>query len=216
MARPEVNIEKHRQVSALMEGDKIQLTTGEKVVFVRIKQKDFLGIMEDGKRYSIFMNKFDKVLEQVSITNIIQSESKTNDKEIQVRQLNIGDKVKLTDGSIAEFVKVNQKRFVGTIKGKEYTIPFSMFVSIIEKSNGAVKDNNKAGFILKSKKKDYETGCYEYFKEIFETHSGEKMVAIEKSESKATRFDSIEEIKAILTANSMQNELEYFNIVVIA
>jgi len=143
MARPKVDNNKYIAVLGLREWDLIQLTSGEKVTFVRCKQKDFLGIMEDGKRYSIFINKFDKVLGQGNITqSVIEPKPKYNqptDKENQVRQLRRGTKVKLTNGDIAELVKINQKRFVGTIRGKEYTIPFGMFVSVIEEATSTSK-----------------------------------------------------------------------------
>jgi preprotein translocase subunit YajC len=146
MARPEVDNNKYIQVKMLNEGDIIQLTTGQKVLFERCKQKDFIGIMDDGKRYSIFINKFDKVLEKCNMT--VKSQSNSNNKEMEVKTLSFGDKVKLTNGEIAEVIKVNQKRFVGVINGSEYTIPFGMFESVIEKSKGiaATKTSNRNGF----------------------------------------------------------------------
>jgi hypothetical protein len=125
-----VDNNKYIQVKMLNEGDIIQLTTGQKVLFERCKQKDFIGIMDDGKRYSIFINKFDKVLEKCNMT--VKSQSNSNNKEMEVKTLSFGDKVKLTNGEIAEVIKVNQKRFVGVINGSEYTIPFGMFESVIE------------------------------------------------------------------------------------
>ena len=63
MARPDVNFDKYYEVAKLKTGDIIQLTTGEKVTFIKCKQKNFVGTMEDGKNYNIFINKFDKILE---------------------------------------------------------------------------------------------------------------------------------------------------------
>jgi len=63
MARPDIDFSKYFEVAKLNTGDIIQLTTGEKVTFIKCKQKNFVGTMEDGKNYSIFINKFDKILE---------------------------------------------------------------------------------------------------------------------------------------------------------
>lgn len=176
MARPEVDNSKYIVVQRLREGDLIQLTTGEKVIFERCKQKDFIGTMEDGKKYSIFINKFDKFLEKGNIIKPLTSVP--NDKEFQVRNLILGDKVKLTNGDIAEFVKVNQKRFVGIINGSEYTIPFGMFDSIFEKAN-----TNTAKRIQSS---------FEY---LFWVHgNGDDIEAIIKS-SKELSKDEIEKTK---------------------
>jgi hypothetical protein len=48
-------------------------------------------------------------------------------------KLKLGDKVKLTDGSVCEFVRHKQKNFVGLINGQTYNISNTMFVSLVEK-----------------------------------------------------------------------------------
>jgi hypothetical protein len=59
---------------------------------------------------------------------------KTNfDKWGQLSELNSGDKVLLTDGQIAEFVRLKQKKFIGVIDEKSYDIPVSMFVEVVDK-----------------------------------------------------------------------------------
>ncbi len=55
------------------------------------------------------------------------------EKLIEVSNLKQGDKVKLTNGDTAEFIRLKQKNFVGVINGKSYNIPVNMFVSIEEK-----------------------------------------------------------------------------------
>lgn len=49
-----------------------------------------------------------------------------------LRHLEHGDKVKLTDGSTAEFVRLKQKNFIGIMDGKSYDIPVTMFKEVIE------------------------------------------------------------------------------------
>lgn len=62
--RPQTNEEKWLQVASLKMGDTIKLTTGEIVEFIKMKQKNFVGIMEDGKSYNIFINKFSELIKQ--------------------------------------------------------------------------------------------------------------------------------------------------------
>jgi hypothetical protein len=136
--RPSVDNKKYMEVSRLNEGDIILLTTGDKVIFGGCMQKNFVGTYENGKRYKIFINKFDKLIlkadSKVRQTNINNSLN----KEMQVRNLNVGDKVKLTNGDIAEFVKVNVKKFVGIINSQRYVIPFEMFESKVDDNTQAV------------------------------------------------------------------------------
>jgi uncharacterized protein YjhX (UPF0386 family) len=56
------------------------------------------------------------------------------EKLMEVNNLKQGDKVKLTNGDIAEFVRLKQKNFVGIVNGKSYNIPVNMFVSLEEKA----------------------------------------------------------------------------------
>lgn len=61
------------------------------------------------------------------------------DKGLLLAHLNEGDKVELTNGKIAEFVRLKQKNFVGTINGSSYNIPIEMFVDVVEKVDLAAK-----------------------------------------------------------------------------
>lgn len=56
------------------------------------------------------------------------------DKWLKVSELKEGDKVKLTDGSIAYFVSMKRKNFSATIDGKSYSVPINMFVEVLEKA----------------------------------------------------------------------------------
>jgi len=44
-----------------------------------------------------------------------------------------GDVVQLSNGEIAQFVRLKQKKFIGIINGKNYDIPVPMFVEVLEK-----------------------------------------------------------------------------------
>lgn len=54
-------------------------------------------------------------------------------KLMQVRTLNEGDRVKLTNGKTADFVRLKQKKFIGLMNGIAYDIPVNMLVEVIEK-----------------------------------------------------------------------------------
>lgn len=56
-----------------------------------------------------------------------------HEKLMAVFELNEGDKVKLTDGSIAEFVRLKQKKFIGIINGTPYDISVNAFDEVVEK-----------------------------------------------------------------------------------
>lgn len=51
-----------------------------------------------------------------------------------------GDKVKLTNGKIYEFVKLKRSKFIGKNENGMYDIPVSMFAEIVEKVE--IKINN--------------------------------------------------------------------------
>ena len=57
-----------------------------------------------------------------------------HEKWEQVRQLNQGDIIELTDGDECEFVRLKQKKFIGIMNGKTYDIPVNMFVKVIKKA----------------------------------------------------------------------------------
>lgn len=128
MSRPEVNTNKYMEVKKLNEGDIVLLTSGKKCIFERCKQKNFIGNI-DGTRYNIFINNFDKLLGK-SENDMVNNRKTINNKELEIRKLHTGDKIKLNDGKIAEFVKINRTRFTGLINGESYSIPFCNFVSL--------------------------------------------------------------------------------------
>lgn len=66
----------------------------------------------------------------------------------QLAKLKQGTKVSLTNGEVAEFVRLKQKKFIGIINNGSYDIPVTMFKDIIEE----VKENKD---YLKLKKGEY-------------------------------------------------------------
>lgn len=63
------------------------------------------------------------------------------EKLMKVRELDRGDKVKLTNGEVAEFVRLKKKNFVGIIDDKSYNIPVNMFVEFVEKGKTTTVDD---------------------------------------------------------------------------
>jgi hypothetical protein len=47
--------------------------------------------------------------------------------------LNRGDVVLLTNGEIAQFGRLKQKKFIGTMNGTSYDIPVTMFQEVLER-----------------------------------------------------------------------------------
>lgn len=72
-----------------------------------------------------------------------------NMKPLQVMELNKGDKIKLTNGDIMEFVEMKRTKFVATMNGQNYSIPVAMYDSVIEKV-----DINKINEAKKAEKKN--------------------------------------------------------------
>lgn len=64
-----------------------------------------------------------------------------SDKFAELYELNLGDKVLLTNGEEAEFVRLKQKKFIGIMRGTSYDIPVNMYVKTIERKEK--KDKTK-------------------------------------------------------------------------
>lgn len=52
----------------------------------------------------------------------------------ELSKIKQGSKVLLTNGDVAEFIRLKQKKFIGIINGCSYDIPVSMFDKIIEEA----------------------------------------------------------------------------------
>lgn len=56
----------------------------------------------------------------------------------------MGDKVLLTNGDTAEFIRLKQKKFIGIINDKSYDIPVTMFDKVTEQEKPkSEKEKNK-------------------------------------------------------------------------
>lgn len=54
----------------------------------------------------------------------------------------LGDKIKLKNGSIYEFVKMKRTKFIGKKDGQMYDIPMDMFLEIVEKGEKPKLNND--------------------------------------------------------------------------
>lgn len=58
----------------------------------------------------------------------------TQQKKIALRQLDMGDIVKCTNGKEYEFVRMKQSKFIGKRDGSSYDVPVEMFVELVRKA----------------------------------------------------------------------------------
>jgi len=105
--------------------------------------------------------------------------------------LKSGDKVKLKSGQIAEFVKLNQKKFVGNIEGVGYNIPIVSIESIVEKVDQTKKLEEKINVLSQLKKGDWfyinKNGNALAFK--FERFEGKRIIGINPISNATTKID---------------------------
>lgn len=65
-------------------------------------------------------------------------------KWLQLSDVKMGDKVLLTNGDTAEFIRLKQKKFIGIINDKSYDIPVTMFDKVTEQEKPkSEKEKNK-------------------------------------------------------------------------
>lgn len=106
-------------------------------------------------------------------------------------ELREGDKVKLVNGDIAEFVKAKQKKFIGIINNSRYDIPISMLVSIEEKADQQKKKEESLNLLGTLKKGDWfyinKDSRAILFK--FEKLENKKIIAINPIDNSLTRID---------------------------
>jgi hypothetical protein len=115
----------------------------------------------------------------------------TIDQIKMIMELREGDKVKLTNGDIAEFVKGKQKKFIGIINNKRYDIPFSMLVEILEKADQSKKKEETLDTLSLLKKGDWfyinKSGSALVFK--FDGIEGKKIIGINHIGDIRTKID---------------------------
>ena len=108
-----------------------------------------------------------------------------------VMELREGDKVKLTNGEIAEYVKAKQKKFIGIMNNSRYDIPMSMIVSIEEKADQNKKKEESLNNIAQLKAGDYfyinKSGDALVFK--FAGIESKKIIGINPITEARTRID---------------------------
>lgn len=128
-------INKREILLGLKQGTMIKLTTGEIVKLERVKQKKFIGIINE-KKYDILIDLFSEVIQTKQDSNQDSNNVRKNDPKkdnwLELASLKQGTIVSLKNGEEAEFIRLKQKNFTGIINGTSYSIPVSMFVSVIK------------------------------------------------------------------------------------
>jgi preprotein translocase subunit YajC len=108
-----------------------------------------------------------------------------------VMNLREGDKIKLTNGEIAEFIKAKQKKFIGVMNGTRYDIPMSMIDCVLEKADQQKKKEESLNILSQLKKGDWfyinKSGSAIVFK--FDRIEGKKIIGINPIGDVTTRID---------------------------
>ncbi|MFW6029069.1 MAG: hypothetical protein ACOCRO_02315 [Halanaerobiales bacterium] len=97
--------EKLKKVSKLTIGDVVSLTNGDKAEFIRLKRKNFIGIIKN-KTYNIPVNMFDKLIEKSNF-NIDKEIKDLKAGELFYIQANNGDAV------LYEFKQIKNDKIIG-------------------------------------------------------------------------------------------------------
>jgi len=105
-----VEFEKFNALAELNQGDKLQISNGEEVEFVRLKRKKFIGVIK-GQTYDIPVQMFTKVLEKVDI----EEEQNKKDKEIATLQKGEYFYIKSNSGEalLFQFESVKGDKIIG-------------------------------------------------------------------------------------------------------
>jgi len=126
-----------------------------------------------------------------------------NMKPLEVMELHTGDKIKLTNGDIMEFVELKRTKFVASMNGQNYRVPINMYDSVIEKVDinklTEIKKEEKKSILSELKKGDWfyinKNGNAIVFK--FEEVKGQKIIGINPINGGKTRIDMSFEIGKI-------------------
>lgn len=115
------------------------------------------------------------------------------EKLIEIYKLQPGDKIKLTTGQEAEFVRLKKTRFVGLILGVSYDIPITMFDRVLEKAAPAPESPKVTGVDIAPKLKP---GDWFYINNrnraevyIFKEIHGTKIIGLVPFDNQAVRID---------------------------
>lgn len=117
------------------------------------------------------------------------------DQLMAINNLHEGDKILLTNGQVAEFVRAKQKKFVGIIEGVRYDIPMVMYketvgkIDINQKKEEKEKNNSKILNSLKTGDWFYinKNGNALVFK--FQEVKGNKIIGINPINNTTTKID---------------------------
>lgn len=107
--RAEPKFDKLMELNNLNEGDKVKLTNGDVVTFVRLKQKNFIGTMDE-KSFNIPVNMFVEVVEKVD------NESKMKEQKAEYMSLKKGELFFINKGGIAllfAFEEIKNGKIIG-------------------------------------------------------------------------------------------------------
>jgi hypothetical protein len=112
------------------------------------------------------------------------------DKLVEVSQLRQGDKVKLTNGETAEFIRLKQKKFLGVMDGKSYNIPVNMFVEVLEKADQKAKVEKADHMTLKQNEPFYINKSGNALLFYFVKMENSRIVGINPITNATTRIDA--------------------------
>jgi hypothetical protein len=118
-----------------------------------------------------------------------------NMKPLQVMELNKGDKIKLTNGDIMEFVELKRTKFVATMNGQNYSVPVNLFDSVVEKVDinkiNKEKETEKKNILAELNKGDWfyinKNGNAIVFQ--FEEIKGNKIIGVNPINGGRSRID---------------------------
>lgn len=66
--------------------------------------------------------------------------------KLEIYNLRKGDKIKLTNGQVGEFIRLKRTRFIAEIAGITYDVPIPMFESLLEKAEPVPESPQTNGF----------------------------------------------------------------------
>lgn len=152
-------------LKSLNKGDSVTLKDGRVVSFERMKRTKWLGRL-DGKLYDIPVQMFANVGETLSDEVLLENakkkqnvQSEINEKKTKLKTLNPGDSIKLTNGDIIEFCKLNRKRFVGIeADGGAYNYPIAVFDQLVRRKPLDPREEEIKGLAKKYKGRTIQTG----------------------------------------------------------
>jgi len=128
--------EKIKVLKSLKPGTIVTLSNGKVVEFVCMKTTKFIGKIDD-TQYRIDADLFEVAGDEQAREIFAGYHKKIGDRQAELarkrkilKSLSIGDKIKLTNGEVVEFICLNRTRFEAGI----YSYPIAYFDSVVEKA----------------------------------------------------------------------------------